>query len=186
MASLFKKVGSFFLDIIEVVVTALAFFVVVYLFLFQPHQVKGNSMYPNFYDKEYLLTDKVSYRFGEPERGDVIIFKAPRNEEYEYIKRIIGLPNEKVMISEGHVFVNNQQLNEAYLPPSYQTRAGTFASENQIISLGGSEYFVLGDNRSHSSDSRDWGPVPEENIIGKTWLRYWPINRIGTIKEPAY
>lgn len=186
MLSIFKRVGSFFLDIIEVVVIALAIFVLVYLFLFQPHQVRGNSMYPNFHDGEYLLTDKISYRFGLPKRGDVIIFKAPKNEEYEYIKRIVGLPEEKIKISEGKIFINDQAINEFYLPQEFQTRAGTFFPENQTIAVTENEYFVLGDNRSHSSDSRDWGPVPKENIVGKAWLRYWPLAKIGLIKEIEY
>jgi len=143
-------------------------------------------MYPTFHDKEYILTDKISYRFGEPQRGDVIIFKAPRNEEYEYIKRIIGLPGERVRISQGKVFINDQFLNESYLPPEYQTASGAFLRENQTITIPENNYFVLGDNRSHSSDSRDWGLVPRENIIGKAWFRYWPPEKIGLIKEAKY
>lgn len=143
-------------------------------------------MYPNFHDKEYLLTDKISYRFSQPKRGDVIIFKAPKNEEYEYIKRIVGLPREKIRISEGKIFINNKQINESYLPLEYQTRSGTFWPENQAIPLPENEYFVLGDNRSHSSDSRDWGSVRRENIIGKAWFRYWPPDKIGIIEEVEY
>lgn len=186
MIRVFKRVGSFFLDVVEVVVMALAFFVILYLFLFQPHQVRGSSMYPNFHDKEYLLTDKISYRFGEPERGDVIIFKAPRNEEYEYIKRIIGLPGERVKISEGKIFINDQLLDESYLPADFFTRGGSYVPENQTLVLGDNEYFVMGDNRSYSSDSRDWGPVGEVNIVGKAWLRYWPADRIGTVEDVSY
>ena len=95
---LLKAVGLFVLDFIETIVIALSVFIIVYIFLFQPHQVKGNSMLPNFYDSEYLLTNKINYRFNDPKRGDVIVFKAPQNENYDYIKRIIGLPNDKVSI----------------------------------------------------------------------------------------
>lgn len=186
MLSIFKKVGSFFLDIIEIAVIALAIFVIIYLFLFQPHQVRGNSMYPNFHDGEYLLTDKISYRFSQPKRGDVIIFKAPRNEEYEYIKRVVGLPGERIKISQGKIFVNDQAINEFYLASEYQTRGGAFWPENQTLVVGENKYFVLGDNRSHSSDSRDWGPVPQENIIGKAWFRYWPLKNMGLVKEVEY
>lgn len=186
MPKIFRKVGSFFLDLIEVVVMAMAIFVVVYLFLFQPHSVEGGSMLPNFHSKEYILTDKVSYRFGQPQRGDVIIFKAPRNEEYEYIKRIVGLPNEQIKISEGKVYINNQLLNEAYLPPDLLTRPGFFASEGKAVAIPPDQYFVLGDNRLHSSDSRDWGPVPQQNIVGKAWFRYWPADKLGIIPEPKY
>lgn len=184
--SIFRRVGSFILDIIETIVIALALFVIMYLFLFQPHQVKGNSMYPNFHDGEYLLTDKISYRLGEPKRGDVVIFRAPRNEEYDYIKRIIGLPGEQVKIQKGKVFIDDQELNEAYLPETINTADGKFWGESQSIPLPENQYFVLGDNRDHSSDSRDWGSVPRENIVGKAWLRYWPPGKIGFIPGPEY
>ncbi|NIO20700.1 MAG: signal peptidase I, partial [Candidatus Aenigmarchaeota archaeon] len=110
-----------FLDIIETVVLALAIFVLVYLFLVQPHQVRGNSMYPNFHDGEYLLTDKISYRLGEPDRGDVIVFKAPKNQEYDYIKRIVALPGDSVVIRNGKIYLNNQLAEETYLPEEFST-----------------------------------------------------------------
>lgn len=182
----FKKVGGFFLDIIETFVIALAMFVLMYLFLFQPHQVKGNSMYPNFEDQEYLLTDKITYRLSEPQRGDVIIFKAPKNEEYDYIKRIIGLPGETVKVENCHVFINNQVLKESYLSSDVCTSAGRFLRANQNFSLSDNEYLTFGDNRPFSSDSRDWGIVPKENIVGKAWWRYWPLDRMGFVGGAEY
>lgn len=182
----FRKIGAFFLDFIEIVVIALAMFVIMYLFLFQPHQVKGNSMYPNFYDGEYLLTDKISYRLNQPRRGEVIIFKAPKNEDYDYIKRIIGLPGETVKISNGKVWVNGNLLKEYYLPADSQTFGGNFWQEGQALPIPANQYFVMGDNRNHSSDSRDWGPVPKENIIGKAWFRYWPLKQIGLLPKVGY
>ncbi|GAG28144.1 unnamed protein product, partial [marine sediment metagenome] len=92
----------------------MAVFVIIYLFLFQPHQVKGSSMFPTFHDGEYILTDKISYRLKEPKRGDVVIFRAPRNEEYDYIKRIVGLPGDTFKIENGKILVNNNPLNEIY------------------------------------------------------------------------
>lgn len=186
MKALLAGVGVFFLDIIETVVVALALFVVVYLFLFQPHQVKGNSMYPNFYDGEYILTDKISYRLGLPKRGDVIVFKAPKNEEVDYIKRIIGLPGDEVKVSTGLVYVNNKKLNEDYLPTDYVTSSGSFLSEDALGKVPEGQYFVLGDNRNHSSDSREWGFVKKDEIIGKAFFRYWPVNRIGTVQKVNY
>src|SRR3990172_9585517 len=109
-----RRLGAFFLDIIEVVVFAIAIFLFLYLLVLQPHKIKGASMEPNFHNGEYLLTDKVSYRFGEPERGDVIVFEAPPDESEEFIKRIIALPGEKMSIRDGRVFINGQRLNEAY------------------------------------------------------------------------
>lgn len=184
--SIFRKIGAIFLDFVEIVVIALAMFVIMYLFLFQPHQVKGNSMYPNFHDAEYLLTDKISYRLNQPKRGEVIIFKAPKNEDYDYIKRIIGLSGETVKISKGKVWINGNLLKESYLPEDYQTFGGNFWQEGQSIPVPTNQYFVMGDNRSHSSDSRDWGPVPKENIIGKAWFRYWPLNQMGLIPTAQY
>jgi len=175
--------GVFILDMIETLVMALAVFVIVYLFLFQPHQVRGSSMYPNFHDGEYILTDKISYRLGEPKRGDVVVFRAPRNEEYDYIKRIVGLPGDTIRIDGGRIFLNNSLINEAYLPKDHITSAGGFIKAGQIATVPKEQYFVLGDNRNHSSDSREWGFVPKENIIGKAWLRYWPPERFGKIKE---
>lgn len=183
---IFKRIGSFILDIIETFVIALAMFVLMYLFLFQPHQVKGNSMYPNFYDQEYLLTDKITYRLNEPKRGEVIIFKAPQHEEYDYIKRIIGLPGELVRIENCHIYINEQLLEEDYLPDDLCTSGGRFWQAGQNIPVPQDQYFVLGDNRSYSSDSRDWGPVPRSNIVGKAWFRYWPLNRMGLIRRVDY
>ena len=182
--SLAKKIWHWFLDFIETIVIALAIFVVVYQFLFQPHQVKGNSMYDNFYDGEYLLTDKISYRFKEPEYGDVVVFEAPKNEDYDYIKRIVGLPGDRVMIKSGKVFINGQVFDESgYLDPSIITRPGQYAREGMAVTVPVNQYFTVGDNRNNSSDSRDWGPVPLPNIVGKAWVRYWPLNKIGVVEK---
>lgn len=191
MKEFIKKLGSFFLDIIQVVVLALSIFVISYLFLFQPHQVRGNSMYPNFHDQEFLLTDKTSYRFGQPQRGDVVIFKAPPSEpcaetECEYIKRVIALPGEKVRITEGAIFINDQKLNEDYLPSDIKTFQGSFFLEGKTISLSEGEYFVAGDNRLHSRDGREFGPIKRGAIIGKAWFRYWPVSRLGIIPRGNY
>lgn len=182
--SFLKKLWLWFLDFVETIVIALAIFVVMYRFLFQPHQVKGNSMYSNFHDGEYLLTDKISYRFNAPKRGDVIIFKAPKNEDYDYIKRVIGLPGELIKIEKGRVYLNNQLLDETkYLDNSVLTAAGYFAKEGVSLTVPPDNYFVLGDNRNNSSDSRDWGMVPTANIVGKAFLRYWPVNEIGLVNR---
>ncbi len=182
-----KRITSFFLDIIQVIVFALSIFVICYLFLFQPHQVQGNSMYANFHDKEFILTDKLSYRFRPPQRGEVIIFKAPPSElcaefECEYIKRIIGLPGEKVRISNGEIFINDQKLTENYLPTEIKTSAGSYLGEGKTITLKENEYLVFGDNRAHSRDSREFGPIKRNAIIGKAFFCYWPIDRIRFIR----
>lgn len=143
-------------------------------------------MVPNFHDGEYILTDKISYRINDPKRGDVIIFRAPHNEEYDYIKRIIGLPNDQILVNNDSVYLNGQKLSEEYLPPEFVTRGGAFLANGQTITVPEDQYFVLGDNRSHSSDSREWGFVPFDNIVGKAWIRYWPINALGIIPKIDY
>ena len=184
--SVFKKAGSFILDLVETVVIALAIFVLIYLFLFQPHQVSGSSMYPNFEDGEYLLTDKISYRLREPKRGDVVIFTAPQDTEHDYIKRIIGMPNESVKVESGKIFINGAILNETYLPSHFSTFPGAFTAQGQTIFVPADQYFVLGDNRNNSSDSRAWGFVPKKNLVGKISFRYWPVDHLGKIQAANY
>lgn len=188
MISVLKKLGQFILDTIQAVVLAFSIFIIVYLFLFQPHQVKGNSMYPNFKSEEFLLTNKILYRFNKPQRGDVIIFKAPKSEpcaeiECEYIKRIIALPGERIILSQGHFYINGQILDESsYLDKNLITNNGNFLAEGVERVIPEGYYLPIGDNRPYSRDGREFGPVPEDSIIGKAWLRYWPINKLGFIK----
>jgi len=186
-----KIVGGFFVDIIETAAAALSIFLVVYLFLMQPHQVNGNSMYPSFEDREYLMTDKISYRTGEPKRGQVVVFHAPAGAHCptgtgcDFIKRIIGLPGEIVEITNGKVYINNKPLSEDYLPDSFVTLPGYFTNNGSIV-VPPNEYFVMGDNRSHSSDSRAFGFVPKENIVGRVFFRYWPPGRMGLLSGISY
>lgn len=186
LAVLSKKVVAFFFDFLETIVVALSIFVVVYLFLFQPHEIKGNSMEPNFHNNEYILTDKISYRFREPQRGEVIIFKAPGNPDVDYIKRIIGLAGDKVKVLNGKVYVNDQQLPEAYLAESTPLLPASSMQEGIPISVPEGELFAMGDNRPHSSDSREFGPIPISSIIGKAFLRYWPINQFTIVSKAEY
>ena len=186
MLFLFRRLFQFFFDILESIVVALAIFVVIYLFLFQPHQVKGASMEPNFHDGEYILTNKFEYRFSRPRRGDVIVFKSPQNPDIDYIKRIIGLPGDRVKLLNNHYFINSIQLDESYLSPTLYTYQGSFLREGDEISVPENHYFVSGDNRPRSSDSREWGTIDRSAIIGKSQLRYWPFNRFGLIPPANY
>ncbi len=191
MVSALKKLGQFFLDTIQAIVMALSIFIIIYLFLFQPHQVKGSSMLTSFEDGEFLLTDKISYHFHLPSRGDVIVFKAPQTEpcaeiECEYIKRVIGIPGDRVMVKGGSVYVNGQALLEDYLAPGTITNPGTLMPESKEIVIPDGYYLPLGDNRIHSRDGREFGPIPKESIVGKAMFRYWPIERIGIIKHPSF
>jgi signal peptidase I len=191
MGGFVKVVGGFFLDIIETVVIALSIFLIVYLFVMQPHQVNGQSMYPNFENGEYLLTDKISYRFNQPERGDIVVFKAPDAAQCpegagcDFIKRIVGLPGDSVEITDQGVYVNNSALPEEYIPVDVDTRPMAY-TQNGPVSVPQGSYFVMGDNRPHSSDSRAWGPVPFSNIVGKVFFRYWPPAKVGTLNHGKY
>lgn len=184
--SIFRKISNFFMDFLETIVVALSIFVVVYLFLVQPHEVKGSSMEPSFQNNDYILTDKISLKLHEPSRGDVVIFKAPKNPDVDYIKRVIGLPQEKVKIQNGLVYINNLKLNEQYLNSNTNLFPGSFLQEGIEITVPEGEYFVMGDNRPHSSDSREFGPIPQNLIIGKSILRYWPIVKAGLIPKISY
>lgn len=183
---LLQRVGSFFMDTIEVFVISMSIFIVVYLFLMQPHQVKGNSMFPTYHDGEYLMTDKVTYKFREPKRGDIVVFKAPVNEDFDFIKRVIAVPGDKILIKDGEVYVNGEMLNEVYLPDEYDTRGGRFLREGVEADVPEGTYICIGDNRGHSSDSREWGPVPMENIVGRVFFRYWPFNRFGLVGNDGW
>lgn len=174
------------MDIIEVIVFAVAIFLFIYLLILQPHKIKGASMHPNFPDGEYLLTDKVSYRLGEPKRGDVIVFKAPTNNGEEFIKRIIALPGEQVSVKNSKIYINGTPLEESYIAGNVITSGGGFLAEGATVSVGQGEVFVLGDNRPHSSDSRAWGFVEKKEITGRAWLVYWPPKSAGTVAKVKY
>ncbi|MBI2617035.1 signal peptidase I [Candidatus Gottesmanbacteria bacterium] len=181
-----KKLISLFLDFLETIVVALSIFVVVYLFIFQPHEIKGSSMEPNFFNNEYILTDKISYRFGEPKRGDVIILKAPKNPDIDYIKRVIGLPNERLKVQNGFVYINGEQLLEPYISETTNLFPGSYMQEGVEITVPEGFYFVMGDNRQHSSDSREFGPISSDLIIGRAFLRYWPPKQFGPLEAVRY
>lgn len=180
---MFSKLGAFFMDILEVIVLAVGIFLIVYLLILRPHKIKGQSMHPTFPDAEYLLTEKISYYKHDPERGDVIVFKPPISDD-EFIKRVIGLPGDTVMVLNGRVFVNDKELKEDYI--KVDTNPSTFLSEGQKYTVPTGNYFVMGDNRPHSSDSRSWGTITKKAITGKAWLVYWPYKNSGFVKPPTY
>lgn len=151
-------------------------------FILQPFIVEGPSMQPNFQDKEAILVDKISFRLRTPERGETVIFKAPPSPADDYIKRIIALPGETVTIDHGKVFIDGKLLDESYLAPENRIPE---TAEYLQKKVGPNEYFVMGDNRPHSSDSRDWGDVPAKNLIGRAAVSVYPFNMIGIIKKPA-
>lgn len=160
-------------------------------FVIQPFFVQGESMDPSFRDGDYLLVNQVSYHFSQPKRGDVVIFKAPPEPETNYIKRVAGMPGETVELKNGKVIIRNSEhpggvaLDEPFLPAGIPTKP---ESDQLRWEIGPDEYFVLGDNRhpGKSSDSRAWGLVPKNYLIGRAWLRVYPIAAIGTVQHPTY
>src|SRR3989339_24738 len=173
------------IEALQPIVMAFAIFMMVYLLLVQPHKVDGSSMYPNFEDKEYILTDKVTYRRVDPQRGDVVVFHAPPPYDSDLIKRVVGLPGETILVEDGKVFINGSQLSEKYLPGSYQTTEKSFLRNGVPYVIPDEYYAVFGDNRGYSSDSREWGPISKKAIVGKAWVRYWPIDKFGLIQHES-
>jgi signal peptidase I len=173
------------LEVGVIVAVALAIVIPVRAFIMEPYFVRGESMEPNFSNSDYLIIERFSYRFSEPKRGEVIVFRAPQYQTQKYIKRIIGLPGETIAFQDGTIEVVTEDgttliLDESpYLPSS-------FSSDDMEVTLREDEYFVLGDNRIASFDSRAWGVLPEENILGRVVLKVWPPSAFAKISAPEY
>ncbi|RXH55923.1 signal peptidase I [Granulicella sibirica] len=147
------------------------------IFLYQPVRVEGTSMLPVLEDQDRLFINKMAYRVGEIHHGDVVVFLYPHDHTKSYIKRVIALPGEEVRIDHGRVFVNGKPVKEKYVPPMYADDRSQ--PEMQVPDH---EYFVMGDHRSISSDSRDFGPVDRELIYGKAAFVYWPMDQLGVVR----
>jgi signal peptidase I len=177
-----KSNSSGFLRFFELsrwILLVIMFIYIVYLFIFTLFVVSGPSMEPNFHDKEVLSVNKAAYWFKDPKRGDVVIFYFPGQREIKYIKRIIGLPGETVEIKNQHFYINGQYLND-YTPESYPTNILIKGKNQWIVGVG--EYFVSGDNRPNSNDSRVWDSLPKSEILGKVELRLYPFGKDGGAK----
>src|SRR3989344_865234 len=180
-----RKILLYIWEIAKIVIVALLIVVPIRYFIFQPFFVRGQSMEPNFYNGDYLIIDELTFQFRAPERGEVIVFKYPNDTTQRYIKRIVGLPGETVAVSSGKVYLyqggSPVALDEStYLPQTTQTQGSI------KITLGKDEYFVLGDNRSLSADSRAWGTLPEKDLIGRVFFIAWPFNVLAKVEAPAY
>ncbi|MGZ3581600.1 MAG: signal peptidase I [Ktedonobacterales bacterium] len=164
-------------EVLEVAILTLLLFVVVHLVV-QNYRVDGPSMTPTLLNHEYILVDKATYALSKPQRGDVIVFAWPRDPSQDFVKRVIGVPGDTVQVdANGRVTVDGVTINEPYvnnLLNPYSPNTWT---------LGPNEYFVLGDNRGDSSDSRDWGPVPVRDIIGRATLVYWPFTQVHVLHD---
>lgn len=176
-----NKKESFIKDIVKFTVVALIIIVPVRMYVAQPFVVSGASMDPTFESGQYLIVDQFTYHVRDPERGDVVIFKYPRNPETFFIKRIVGLPGESLSIDEGKITIKNEEypdgftLDEEYIDEEHKTY------DNISVILGSDEYYVMGDNRPQSSDSRIWGPLEEKYIVGRPIVRLYPITTIGVL-----
>ena len=166
-----KRKKSMIRELLETVISAGIIAFIIITFIGQVTVVRGASMEPTLHDRERLIANKISYRFESPERNEIIIFKPPIGIKRNYIKRIIGIPGDKIEIVNGKIYVNDQVLEEPYVKHrSYENMPPTIVPADS--------FFVLGDNRPNSSDSRYWGFVPRKNVVGKAWVVFWPLNKI--------
>lgn len=191
MFGAFNIVVAFVMDILETVVFVGTIFIVLYLYIIQPNQVKGQSMSPTFEDRDYIFTSKVNYRVDKPKNGDVVVFRSPQNKDIEYIKRIIGLPGDTIVFrncepvqqKDCDVELNGQTLNEAYIQQKTPLLYNSMYTKDEEITVPDGQIFVMGDNRGGSLDSRIFGPVPLTDVIGVVFFRYLPASKIGVISS---
>lgn len=177
--TLMNVLGTAFREIITFVVLAIVIVVPIRLFVAQPFVVEGESMYPTFDSGDYLIVDQLTYRLSDPKRGDVVVFRYPNDEKVFYIKRIIGLPGETVHIEKGVTRVTKADGTELTLDESYVVSED--ATYTLSRTLGEGQYFVMGDNRPKSSDSRTWGPLPERDLMGRAYLQLLPAGEVGVL-----
>lgn len=178
-----SKAALFFLEIIKVALLAAITIGLVRYFLFKPFYVKGQSMEPSFFERDYLLIDELSYRLRTPERGEVVVLNSPVNSDY-YLKRIIALPGERVKIEDNKIVIYNKENPTGFVVEENYIIEKTTGVVN--LTLEDDEYFVLGDNRDSSYDSRNFGAITEKSLVGKVWVRGFPFSRIGIFKKPIY
>src|SRR5438067_3721229 len=174
--------SSLLRELAEVIVLA----VILYFgisFAVQAVHVEGLSMYATLEDNDYLIANKIDYRLHAPQRGDIVILRPPTNNSTDFIKRIIGLPGERVLIRSGVVYINGHKLDEPYLPEEWVNDANWPDNSSTGRLLGPDEYFVMGDNRNRSQDSRFFGPISRDRIDGKAWFRIWPLDHFGNIYQ---
>lgn len=175
-----SSLSQFAWEFIKILVIAFVLMVGFRTFIAEPYVVSGVSMVPNFHNREYIIVSKLPQRFNALSRGDVIVFKYPKDTSQYFIKRVIGLPGEKVKIANGKVYIYNAHYPDGHeLGEPYLSNQDITFGKDDLVTLGSDEFYVLGDNRLQSSDSRIWGVVPRQDIIGTAWIRLFPLNAIG-------
>lgn len=181
-----SKIVNFFAETVQTVTISLALMTAVYTFLILPTQVDGKSMEPSLHNGERLLVDKVTYKVSKPVRGDIVVLKSPENSDILLIKRLIGLPGDQVLILNNKVYINNQLLNEDYILDKQSLYSNSLLPKSQNFIIAEDEYLVLGDNRNNSFDSRFFGLIKFENIVGRAAFSFWPPNDLGPLPQPQY
>lgn len=181
-----SSASSLLREVAEVVVLAIILYFGI-SFAVQAVHVEGLSMYATLDDNDYLIANKIDYRLHPPQRGDIIILRPPTDNSKDFIKRVIALPGEKLLIRDGYVYINGHLLHEPYLPEAWTTLnnpAPWSVGDGAVIPAN--EYFVMGDNRNRSQDSRIFGPISRDRIDGRAWFRIWPLDHFGNIysQEP--
>lgn len=176
-----KTLLSAGVDFVEILTIAFGVFLFAYFFIAQLLKVNGTSMLPTLTDGEQILAEKVSVKLNPLKRGEIVIFEHPQKPGILLVKRVIGLPGEKIRVTEGNVYINDMILDEDYLAPSTRTPALNFLAENKTFQIPQDTYILMGDNRKASSDSRDWGPVNTSLIVGRAVLIYYPFSNFRFI-----
>jgi signal peptidase I len=170
------KTSYFLGEILESVVIAVVLAVIIRVFLFQPFYIPSGSMEPTLTEGDRIIVSKINYRLGQPKRWDIIVFKYPVDPKRDFIKRMTGLPGETVQIQDSTIYIDGNKVEQSFLP------VGLRYNDYGPIKIPEGQYFMMGDNRNNSEDSRVWGTLPKGNIVGKALFIYWPINRIQMLK----
>jgi signal peptidase I len=170
-----RALVRFVRELLETILPALLIALLINIFIGQATRVEGQSMEPNLHSEQRLVVEKLSYRFHGPQRFDIVVLKVPSQGEELLIKRVIGLPGETVEIRDGQVYVDGNLLEEPF------TDQSTHPGRNSTVTVPPLHIYVMGDNRDRSNDSRSFGPVPIDNIVGRAWLSYWPVEQIGLV-----
>jgi signal peptidase I len=178
---LIKPAFKIFLDFFEITIICTLVFIIMYFFVGQLLEVTGDSMYPTFHDKEQIIAEKISVKVKDLKRGEILIFEHPQEKGRLLIKRLIGLPGETIKIKNGKVYINGSELSESYLASNVTTEGQNYLKEGLDYTVPDDSYVMMGDNRLKSTDSREWGFVSKELIVGRGVIVYYPFNRIRLV-----
>ncbi len=172
----FKKIKVFLIELLESAALSLIIILPIRFFIIQPFFVKGQSMEPNFHENDYLIVDELSFKLREPQRGEAVVLRSPFDKNYFFIKRIVGLPNETISVKNGEVWIYSEDYPQGRILDEVYLESNEITDGNLEVKIGPDQYFVMGDNRRYSYDSRRWGLLNQNDLIGRVWLRLWPIN----------